>query len=107
MAEDVEGNDSLGPDLKEGHRRSSNGALGGPAAGLGERREFGVGRKKKGKLNFLPRPRALKSLKPAAPVVPAERAVLPPAAILQVAEKLQGTVVPVVSPVVPILSEKT
>ena len=82
MAEDVEGNDSLGPDLKEGHRRSSNGALGGPAAGLGERREFGVGRKKKGKPNFLPRPRALKSLKPAAPVVPAEREVLPPAAVL-------------------------
>ena len=49
MAEDVEGNDSLGPDLKERHRSCSNGALGGPAAGLGERREFGVGRKKKGR----------------------------------------------------------
>ena len=56
MVEDVEGNDSHRPDLKEGHWRSSNGTLEGPAAGLGERRELGVGGKKKGKPNFLPVP---------------------------------------------------
>ena len=37
MEEDVEGIDSLGPDLKEGHRRSFNGALGGTGGGVGER----------------------------------------------------------------------
>ena len=41
MEEDVEGIDSLGPDLKEGHRRSFNGAL-GEGRWLG-RREKGLG----------------------------------------------------------------
>ena len=53
MEEDVEGNDSLGPDLTEGHRRDGKGPHGWPAAAGGER--LGQGRRgKKRKLGFFP-----------------------------------------------------
>ena len=52
MEEDDEGNDSLGPDLTEGHRRGYTGTLGWLAAGGRERRELGRGGKKE--LGFLP-----------------------------------------------------
>ena len=47
MEENVEGNDSLGPDLTGEHRRSGNGLPRWPAARVGERKEMGrVGKKK-------------------------------------------------------------
>ena len=53
MEENDEGNDSLGPDLTEGHRKSYTGAQGWPAAGGRERKELGRGGRKK-ELGFLP-----------------------------------------------------
>ena len=47
MAENDEGNDPLGPDLKGGHRRISNGGSRVAAAAGGERKEVGVGGKKR------------------------------------------------------------
>ena len=56
MEEDVEGIDSLGPDLKEEHRRSFNGAL-GEGRRLGKReKKLGVRGRKKGNLTSSPAP---------------------------------------------------
>ena len=48
MEEDVEGIDSLGPDLTGEHRRSNNGLTRWQVVRVGEREEMGrVGKKKK------------------------------------------------------------
>ena len=54
MEEDVKGNDSLGPDLTEEHRRSGNELPRWPAARVGERKEMGRVGKKKELFSFFP-----------------------------------------------------
>ena len=64
MEEDVEGIDSLGPDLTGEHRRSGNGLPRWPASRVGEREEMGRVGKKKKLFSFFPRPCNLSRTKP-------------------------------------------